>query len=55
MDEWVAVSNQSKVANFPPEFMPAPCKPVLFDLAQTEITFPDLQAKSQKKSFWRWW
>ena len=30
---------------FPPDFEPIPCKPLFFDLAREQVTFPNLEAK----------
>merc|ERR550525_699729 len=36
------------LAKFPSSFHPIPCKPLLFDLAKTHISFPDLHEKMKK-------
>ena len=33
------------MADFPPSFTPIPCKPLFFDLAREQLTFPNLEAK----------
>ena len=33
------------LADFPPSFQPIPCKPLFFDLAREQLTFPDLEDK----------
>jgi len=41
---------------FPPDFEPIKCKPLLLDIAFSECTFPNLEARKQSKSgsgFWR--
>jgi len=43
------------LGQFPPKFQVMSCKPVLFDLAHSACTFPDLSAKKKRGffSFWR--
>eukprot|EP00911_Craspedida_sp_UC1_P001114 UC1_evm1s837 len=36
----------SKLAPFPPEMRPMPCKPLFFDLANNHIAFPDLSERT---------
>lgn len=51
-----AYAQTKQLANFPPEFVPIANKPVLFDLASATLEFPDLEARKQKKGFFRgWW
>lgn len=45
----------SRLSHFPPECEPVACKPVLFDLAHMELSFPSLEHRLQQKSRWRWW
>eukprot|EP01104_Vermistella_antarctica_P007054 TRINITY_DN1779_c0_g2_i1.p1 TRINITY_DN1779_c0_g2~~TRINITY_DN1779_c0_g2_i1.p1 ORF type:complete len:609 (+),score=196.16 TRINITY_DN1779_c0_g2_i1:31-1857(+) len=49
---------EAVLSNFPPEFEPIPCKPVLFDLALSCAEFPSLEEKTKPAgggffSFWR--
>jgi len=41
--------------SFPPEMESIPCKPVFFNKAVNEITFPDLQKKEEKKAWYQIW
>jgi len=47
-----------KIIEFPPNFEPMPCKPLLFDLALLSITFPNLTERKKAPRtgiFARWW
>ena len=39
------LSGKPNLAHFPPSFTPIPCKPLFFDLAREQLTFPSLEAK----------
>eukprot|EP00475_Leptophrys_vorax_P035824 TRINITY_DN5955_c0_g1_i5.p1 TRINITY_DN5955_c0_g1~~TRINITY_DN5955_c0_g1_i5.p1 ORF type:complete len:563 (-),score=190.24 TRINITY_DN5955_c0_g1_i5:140-1828(-) len=41
--------NPYNLVEFPPNYVAAPCKPVLFDLAWSFVNYPDVSAKVQKK------
>ncbi|XP_054721035.1 signal recognition particle subunit SRP68-like [Uloborus diversus] len=43
------VSPQPRIAQFPPDFKPIPCKPLFFDLALNQIEFPPLDDKIEQK------
>ncbi|KFM65959.1 Signal recognition particle protein, partial [Stegodyphus mimosarum] len=43
------VSQQPKIAQFPPDFKPIPCKPLFFDLALNEVEFPPLDDRIEQK------
>jgi len=53
------VRNKSFV-DFPPNFEPVPCKPVLYDMAFSLVSYPDLTAKKKapavgSRLFGSWW
>jgi len=43
------VSQQPRIAQFPPDFKPIPCKPLFFDLALNQVEFPSLDDKIEQK------
>eukprot|EP00735_Rhodelphis_limneticus_P006045 TRINITY_DN182_c0_g1::TRINITY_DN182_c0_g1_i1::g.14365::m.14365 TRINITY_DN182_c0_g1::TRINITY_DN182_c0_g1_i1::g.14365 ORF type:complete len:603 (-),score=178.26,sp/Q00004/SRP68_CANLF/32.83/5e-86 TRINITY_DN182_c0_g1_i1:57-1829(-) len=47
-----SVDEKHPLADFPPGFVPMPCKPYLFDLASNHIAFPDLAHKAAQKRGW---
>ncbi|CAL1278923.1 unnamed protein product [Larinioides sclopetarius] len=53
LDEYVEdptlVSQQPRIAKFPPDFQPIPCKPLFFDLALNQIEFPSLDDRIEQK------
>eukprot|EP01125_Pyxidicula_operculata_P001558 TRINITY_DN11410_c0_g1_i1.p1 TRINITY_DN11410_c0_g1~~TRINITY_DN11410_c0_g1_i1.p1 ORF type:complete len:568 (-),score=148.50 TRINITY_DN11410_c0_g1_i1:91-1794(-) len=58
LNEYDASFLSTKIIDFPPNLEPIPCKPILFDLALSSITFPDLSEKKKAprtgffSSFW---
>lgn len=50
---------KQNIIAFPPDFEPIPCKPLLFDLAVSDMPIPDLSERKKAKakggffSFWR--
>eukprot|EP01116_Phalansterium_solitarium_P022203 TRINITY_DN7247_c0_g1_i1.p1 TRINITY_DN7247_c0_g1~~TRINITY_DN7247_c0_g1_i1.p1 ORF type:complete len:610 (-),score=207.66 TRINITY_DN7247_c0_g1_i1:357-2186(-) len=51
LDEFDArFARSGELIAFPPDFEPVKCKPLLFDLAGTEIAFPDIEARKKAKS-----
>lgn len=43
------VSQQPRIAQFPSDFKPIPCKPLFFDLALNQVEFPTLDDKIEQK------
>ncbi|KAG8190077.1 hypothetical protein JTE90_023049 [Oedothorax gibbosus] len=43
------VSQHPRIAQFPPDFEPIPCKPLFFDLALNQIEFPPLDDRVEQK------
>ena len=37
------------LVQFPPDFVPVPCKPLFFDVAMSHVQFPNLDDKIEKK------
>jgi len=46
---------EERLVDFPPDFEPVPCKPILFDLAMTTLEFPDLSKRKKAKGFFSFW
>jgi hypothetical protein len=43
------LQNPYNLAQFPPNYIAAPCKPVLFDLAWNYVNYPDVSTRAKKK------